>query len=217
MQLITEDGEAVVTDSSSVVSTDNVEFPPVRYIKPILKRKALTEDAHQFSSLQFIFDNYISSKLRQFARSLLRPEDVIEYEDIPHITVKYGIHDSTADKVFNLLAPFLFNGISCSILNTDLFEGAEDDAVVLRVESEYIRKINTIVSENIENTNTYPEYIPHITLGYVKKGTGNLYIGRTILDMVSFNVGELQFSSKEGLVSDYSMYMYDKSAKWWIA
>ena len=187
----------------------------VKYNTGQIVENRLNEGVYEYSSAQFIFNDYITAKLKEFARSVIREEDLVEFEQIPHITVKYGIHDSSPEKTFNLVSPLLYNGIVCTIERTELFEGQDSDAVVLKVESEYIRKLNNIITANIPNVTTFPEYIPHITLGYVRKGTGNLYKGKNLLDLFSLTVGEFQFSSSTGMVFDYNIYMYDKSPKWW--
>ena len=59
--------------------------------------------------------------------------------------------------------------------HTILFENLEFDVVKLGViKTPKLEEINKRLSE-LPNSNQFPEYKPHITLAYVKKGSGQKY------------------------------------------
>jgi 2'-5' RNA ligase len=79
------------------------------------------------------------------------------------------------------------------------FEGEKDDkydVVKIDVQSQDLIDLNQRLRSNIEHTNDYPEYQPHITVAYVKRGTAkdltkSLDCG--IFNGTEFMVNELWF------------------------
>lgn len=107
------------------------------------------------------------------------------YEEHPHITVAYGLHNDTD----LLLIQSEINKATGSFLikdgTIDIFENVEHgecDCLVIRI-NEIPWELATIrkwILEKFENTQTYSEYKPHITLAYIKKGTCREFKGRTV-------------------------------------
>lgn len=231
--LIKEDGEAVV-GSDSAVTTSNIaiadfplgttkrrkpedyllnstDFETIRTMKEDFKdynRSKLWEQTYDYSSVQFIFNDGFSYRIRKFASNLIDSNDIIELETTPHVTVKYGIEDSNPTLSFNLLAPFLSSRPLIELSPTSVFEGEENDVVVLLVKSDYLHFLNDYIKKNIKCVDTFPNYIPHITLGYVKKGTGRKYANKMLLEQSTAYLDKLQFSSKNGSLTDYSSFFY---------
>ena len=93
-----------------------------------------------------------------------------------HVTIKYGIHTHRWDKVRDLLLrerPFELILGPVSIFHND-----EHDVVKLSVTSPDLVRLNKILSDSFEHTDTHPDYIPHLTLAYVQSGFGKRYVGR---------------------------------------
>ena len=102
--------------------------------------------------------------------SLYTAEDGYGYTDEPHVTIKYGFApDLNADNVKSVLRgikPFdiMFNAIS-------LFENENYDVVKFDVEhNDTLMKIRNRCN-SFENYDEHPEYMPHSTIAYVKRGT----------------------------------------------
>jgi hypothetical protein len=91
---------------------------------------------------------------------------------------------------------------------TTLFENDDKpyDVVKIDVESADLAHLNSWVANKLECTDKYPEYHPHITLAYVKKGLGKKYTGdrrsaeRNVLDLegVATKSADLDFSDGDG-------------------
>lgn len=134
------------------------------------------------------------------------------YEEVYHVTLKYGIHDSSPDKLAKLVhgfgpIPFNFGPVekfepefdAVDKNNKEKKEAAKFDVIHIKiVDSDILRQVNELISENIENTETYSSYKPHITLAYVKKGSCDALIGNTFFDTLSDEVDEIFFNSKDG-------------------
>lgn len=116
-----------------------------------------------------------------FIKNLVREEDVyntetnsygLEYE--PHVTLLFGIHDYVnSDQFKKLLVPI--RHIKCKAHKISIFENKDFDVVKFDIEGNYLHKINQDLRNNIDYTTSYPEYHPHMTIGYVNPGAGRKY------------------------------------------
>jgi tRNA nucleotidyltransferase/poly(A) polymerase/2'-5' RNA ligase len=132
----------------------------------------------EYGCLMLFLDVPIWNKIT----SIINKEDIYNKEGYgiekePHLTILYGFHDEvTADDVFNLykenapLKPIevLLSGIS-------VFENPEYDVVKFDAHSDILTKMNEVMKQ-LPNTSKFPDYHPHVTIAYVKKGEGQKYI-----------------------------------------
>jgi len=170
------------------------------------------EASHKFSSTQFNLVGDLTFKIRQLGDQIdlvdLQPTD---YGDDsitgrvlnPHVTVKYGLHTEDADEVRTVVqsqAPVAIQIGRCSFFESRNKDGKPDyDVVKLEVESSGLRKLNKYISDNLECTDTFPDYKPHITIAYVKPGLGPYYsnkLNSLYGEAAVFN--RLVFSDKNG-------------------
>ncbi len=129
--------------------------------------------------------------------SVVDKEDIYEgeggfgLERDPHVTVLFGFHDDKVDPkqlkadVETMMAEraLTFQLGEASIFDNPLYDVLKFDIVD---SSGMLAALNAEVSKRYENTNTYPDYHPHATIAYVKKGKGKGYA-----DMI--NRSELRF------------------------
>lgn len=109
-------------------------------------------------------------------REFIDAEDIYEDEDPgePHVTVLYGLQDSQLDEIKKKLEkakPF-----ALKVKDFELFEPEEEDydVIVLRVESPELVELHDELAK-LPHESTHPDYKPHLTLAYVKKGKGKRY------------------------------------------
>jgi hypothetical protein len=96
-------------------------------------------------------------------------------ENEPHVTLLYGLKDSvTPEQVKEVLENFTFG--PCVLHNASLFEN-EYDVLKFDVKGDNLHKANEALRE-LPYKNDYPDYHPHCTVGYLKKGTGSKYCKR---------------------------------------
>jgi 2'-5' RNA ligase len=101
-------------------------------------------------------------------------------EDEPHITLLYGLKDSvTVDQVTEIVDGFTFG--PCILHNASLFKNEYD---VLKFDVRYptkggafLHKCNKALT-TLPYQSNYPHYHPHMTIAYLKKGTGKKYCKR---------------------------------------
>jgi len=128
-------------------------------------------------------------------------DDSYGLEEQPHITVLYGIHEDEVDPsvVVDMMKQKLVP-IKVTISEIGIFENDEFDVVKYEVPvTEELQAAREMFMEAFENTQTYPDYHPHMTLGYVKKGAGKKY--KKVLDEpfeVEFVKGVYSYHNDEG-------------------
>jgi 2'-5' RNA ligase len=85
--------------------------------------------------------------------------------------------------------------IKITTKNITHFETPDYDVVKFDVKSKDLVKLNKLLTDSFEFTTDYPDYHPHMTIAYVKKGTGKKY---------NTNQKEIDMSGKELIYSPSS-------------
>jgi 2'-5' RNA ligase len=123
---------------------------------------------------------------------IIDPEDIFHedgdrsfgLEDEPHTTLLYGLHDGvSSEDVEGVLEHFNFG--TCSIENASLFDNPQYDVLKFDVSGPSLHEANKELAE-FPHTNNFPDYHPHLTIGYLKPGTGKKYTEK--LKGVSYNL-----------------------------
>lgn len=96
----------------------------------------------------------------------------------PHVTVMYGLSPIEETRVKELLTK-VPKKIVAELGKISKFSNADAPYDVLKIEvkSPHLNKIHEMIRKNFDNNYKWPEYNPHVTLAYVKKGTCNEYVG----------------------------------------
>jgi 2'-5' RNA ligase len=91
-------------------------------------------------------------------------------ETEPHTTLLFGLHPEVTDQdITNVLSKHYFS--MCSINNASLFETPEYDVLKFDVSGDGLHECNSALTQYPHTTN-FPDYHPHLTIGYLKSGTG---------------------------------------------
>jgi len=162
-----------------------------------IAQEYLNRLSYDFSSVQCNIPEEIANDIFQWGKDNIPDSDLLEdgREDDIHVTVKYGIHMIDPTKVRDYL--MTQKPIEATLGPITLFEADDHDVVKLDIESPQLRKLNKVISDNFQVTDTHPEYIPHITIGYVKKGLGKKYDGRKDFDGKKVVLNSVLFSGKD--------------------
>ena len=163
-------------------------------------------EPRKFSSTQFNLPDEVAQAVRNMASRI--PDEALAEdgrEDEPHITVKYGLHDESADNV--VAAVKGFEPVSVKLGKASIFPanesqaqrgGSQYDVVKIDVDSEQLRTLNKLIEDSCECTNTHPTYQPHITIAYVKPGLGDgIAAMMDDLEGTELVFDRLTFSSKD--------------------
>ena len=109
-------------------------------------------------------------------------DDTKQYgrETWPHVTILYGILPASENKTKNILRK-IPSKLSVTLGKNSLFENDNFDVLKIEINSPQLEAINKFLVENVKYENDYPEYEPHLTIAYLKKGFGKKYINDSIL------------------------------------
>jgi hypothetical protein len=113
-----------------------------------------------------------------------------------HATVKYGIHDDEPGRLRQVVHGF--GSVNVVFGKTAVFPNGEDgDAVYVAVDSPDLHRLNALVSDALDCTDTHPTYIPHVCIAYVKAGEGAKYAGMDDANGMAMIFTRLAFSDRD--------------------
>lgn len=141
--------------------------------------------------------------------SSIDPEDVYTGDDDthgiqenPHVTILYGLHDGvTEDEVKSVFEGFT-DDINIEVNGVGIFENKDYDVVKFNVNPDgALQELHDRLSK-FPNSNDFPDYKPHITIAYVKKGTGKKYV-KTDYKYTVKNVDKITYSMADGTETEF--------------
>jgi 2'-5' RNA ligase len=143
-----------------------------------------------------IKDNDWESIQSHIKDSELHNGDNVGREDDPHITILYGLHDSVADseveEVVSNFKPF-----EVELNKVDIFEQDECDVVKFNIKNKNLTEYNEEMKK-LTHTSDFPDYKPHVTIAYVKKGMGKEIMDRyKDIKTLSIKCGEMRYSKSD--------------------
>lgn len=147
--------------------------------------------------------NIIDSELLRLIddyKKTIDPDDVIRWEDESHITVRYGLHPSGKD-LEGRIQTFVRDAgpITLRIGKPSVFQTPEADVLKLDIDSPKLHQLNELLTV-FPHTDTHPKYVPHLTIAYLKVGTGDKYTLQSLPEIIGkeFTATEFVFSNTEG-------------------
>lgn len=128
-------------------------------------------------------------------------KEIYGYEDSPHITALYGLHPDgiKVNQVKELFQDKAYkNGIEVWLTGISVFDSNEDyDVLKFDVASPTLMLLNAELKAGLVHADPHPEYLPHATIGFIKKGTADKYVkdeGMT----VKLHLDKAQYSDGKG-------------------
>jgi len=171
---------------------------------------------HSYSSTQVQLPNNLAEKVLAFGLTI--PDDQIYTDpndttfgrelDI-HITVKYGLTTLNAEEI-NRQLNWLKEPLEVRLEKVSCFYGKEQnkpyDVIKIEVTSPSLNEMHKLLSK-LPNEDKFPEYVPHVTIAYVKEGFGKLYDGKKDFEGLNFKFDSVMFmgsdnSSKEVVLGE---------------
>lgn len=141
---------------------------------------------------------------RNFSERELDPTEGAETE--PHVTVAYGFYpDVDVQEIRNFIKQNFPATIHFQLKNITKFDNDEYDVIKVDVEGEELSELHYALREHFGDRLdvTYPDYHPHMTLAYCKKGMSD-----HLLDDEEFNGWEISSDkfifSEPGMKKKYS-------------
>lgn len=136
--------------------------------------------------------------------SMIDPSDIYDGGDSthgksknPHVTIFYGLHDDVTEEMVKSVFDNFGEEIHIDINGIGVFENKDFDVVKLDVNPDGSLQHLFDELSKFPNSNEYPEYKPHITISYVKSGTGKKYANPNYKHTVN-NVHKMTYSMANG-------------------
>jgi hypothetical protein len=146
----------------------------IKLIDLITEKKG---DAYEYGCAMLYFNFPLMNKIHD----AINPNDLYEeegdrtygLENEPHTTLLFGLHEGVSlDDVKKIINEFTFS--TCKIHNASLFENKKYDVLKFDVNGKNLHACNKALKE-YPHTNNFPNYHPHMTIGYLKPGMGKKY------------------------------------------
>ena len=124
---------------------------------------------------------------------LVEDDDSYGIETKPHLTLLYGLHEEvTKSDVKSVVDKFKDEDIIIEVDGISIFENKDFDVVKFDVKkTPILNKMNKELKK-FPFTSDFPDYHPHITICYVKKGKGKKYIDENY--ELEFKATKLEYS-----------------------
>ena len=144
----------------------------------ILKNLLLENDAQREFGCVMLYFNF--PQLRQIQKNI-KQEDIYEFENPkyglerdPHITLLYGLHkEVTSTQVNNKIKGLNSNPVT--LFNCSCFNNEKYDVLKFDANGSNLHQIHNQL-KTLPNSNEYPDYHPHMTVGYLNPGAGEKYV-----------------------------------------
>jgi len=124
-------------------------------------------------------------------QSEIAPEDLVAIEDVPHVTVRYGVQGDDPAPIAGAVRGY--GEASIVIDGGMVFSNPDEDVLVLRVNSQDLfglrRRVESVACEPAKWA-----YTPHVTIAYLKPGSGKKYDNLATGFSTSFVASEMVFS-----------------------
>ena len=159
---------------------------------------------YDFSSIHVDLPTPLAKEIQNWGNTKILDDDIFVSqtdpsfgrEDEMHVTVLYGIHSESSEQVNKLIKD---GKLKVTLGKVEVFSNPlKFDVIVVAVDSPDLIALNEKMRKDIEYTNKYSEYKPHVTVAYVKNGKGWQHQGYDKWKGKEFSCNYIVFSSKNG-------------------
>lgn len=144
--------------------------------------------------------------------SSIDPEDIFHgdenddpkgIQENPHVTILYGLHDDVTPEMVKSVFENYSGDINIKVDGVGIFEKNDKfDVVKFNVIPDgALQHLHDELSK-FPNSDQFPDYKPHITIAYVKKGTGKKYVKPDYKYEVK-NVNKITYSMADGSKTEF--------------
>jgi hypothetical protein len=164
----------------------------------------MRDATYNFSSSHIDLPPALSEKIISWGKDNIKDDDLFVIpgeshfgrEDEAHVTVLYGIHDKFPNNFTSAVKGY--GSIKVYLDCIDVLPKEKYDVMVINVSSPNLELLHHMLTLNTEYTNNYKRFIPHITLGYVKKDCGWKHFANKEFYGETFVADYIVFSSVDG-------------------
>lgn len=179
------------------------------------------DNTTSYGCLMVYFDSETCKKCEEFCNTNIPEESLSDdgIEDESHVTVLYGFHpDITIEDITNFINQTVKEPIELTLKGVSRFECEDYDVIKVDVDSSDLHDLNDKLREAFDGKVeiTFPNYHPHMTLAYVKKGALPHLDGNNMFEGENYVFDEFVYSTP-GMEDKYliskNLDMIDSSDK----
>jgi len=109
---------------------------------------------------------------------------ILKLEHRPHVTVYYGADKRDLPQIQQIIEDY-GRPIRAMLGEFDVFEHEDKDVLYIKVIGDSLRELHDKIAKlSHSRPPTFPNYTPHLTVAYLKKGAARKYVGTTPFRMV---------------------------------
>lgn len=161
----------------------------------------------QYSCLMYEFPFWMAQRIIEWGVDHIPNDALYEEKEDPsygrelkiHCTIFFGIHTNDGELVKTLLCDE--EAFSIKLGKTSYFENCKFDVVKIDVEGGNLYRLHDKIKTQLETTDPYPNYCPHVTIAYVKKGFGPLFNNYNDFEGQTLWINSLKFSNCLGEIN----------------
>lgn len=165
-----------------------------------MSKSAKSDQVYDRSSTQYDFPDKVADKVLRWSKKNV-PDNILGEdgrEDEIHVTVLYGLFTTDPSEVVEIIKKHKIKSFDVRLSLITAFLNGDQDVLKIDVESNGLHNLHKLLRAELKNDNKYPEYRPHVTIAYLKKGESEKFIGRDDFQGISCKVNSIVFSSKTG-------------------
>jgi hypothetical protein len=126
---------------------------------------------------------YLRAKIPQWVNKNIPSDNIIKLEHRPHVTIYYGADIRDFSKIEEIVENY-GRPIRGMLGELGVFEQPEQDVLYIKLIGDSFNKLHNKIALLPNSRPISRNYIPHLTIAYLKKGKGNKYIGINPFRMV---------------------------------
>jgi len=127
---------------------------------------------------------YLRIKIPRWVAKNIPRNTILKLEHRPHVTVYYGADKRDRQAIERIVQEY-GRPIRAMLGEFDTFEAEGHDVLYIKIIGDSFHELNKkIAALPHSRPSTHKKYVPHLTVAYLKKGTGRKYVGNTPFRMV---------------------------------
>ncbi len=152
---------------------------------------------HSYGCVLLRVPDDTAERVRRIA-ALIPDDDLAEdgREDDPHVTALFGLTSDDPEPIESALAAHA--PVALSFGPYRLFRNDEHDVLYIAIESPSLRRLNSSLC-SLPHESTHREYVPHMTVAYLKPGAGDYWLKHLGRFGGSATVPDAVFSDADGV------------------
>ena len=160
----------------------------------------MKDKEYEFSSIHVNTDDDFADSFLNIAKTLIDEKNLFGdgFEDEPHVTIFFGLHAlDPSKKIIDIFEnyPIFEFGLG----NISLFKEEKYDVVKVDIESNDVVPLRKLIMNSGEYFSIiHPEYIPHMTIAFVKPDTCDHLNGNSLFNGVKITANTVIYSCRDG-------------------